>query len=518
MTSNESLKSTFFKAVKNGSVEYLHQLRLKKGAKISTDLARSYNDFGETPLLVAIRYRHFNVVKCLFEDFKVSVSQTGQFPWKDSTYLEVLPIFAAIVSDQLSMVEYLYVKEMEDEPPLKSLDSVLLSWMPRLQKINQLELVGAAFILFEDVIACQLGWTYLKIAMRLRQFPTDGGSKIPKIPYQFSAREIKAFEMKGTTEVSILKKLEEPKPNSLWLTHQALLITRRILSQVDFYPNLYTAMHMCMRLTDSDCFNCEVIFHQSMYILELMKTFEWNQERTCDEDLVKAWKIMNRTNCQMGDSLSLDVECNIQTNFSDCMFAFVTCYNLIEVFYYPEDKVASLKDISPSRNLLSVIAELVIRRMLPQLSSQEKQEFKRNLSRSIRLFNGWGINQPNYLHRLLFSFPYPERWVEAVQLLLEVGADPNTLDNEGKTPLHSLALGDFWTNSAAQFPDLKSTNFIAVLNVILEAGGNIEQVNGDGDTPLKLFQDRQVLQKAKKGFVDSHLEAVIQLSNLSLSN
>lgn len=66
---------------------------------------------------------------------------------------------------------------------------------------------------------------------------------------------------------------------------------------------------------------------------------------------------------------------------------------------------------------------------------------------------------------------------EAVDLLLFLGADPNSKDQQGQTPLHHAAASG-WSAPAS-------------LHLLCEAGADLAAVNGQGKTPLDAVQDPQ---------------------------
>lgn len=148
--SNTNGSNEIFEAVRIGSVDVLEKLLATNGLDVTSKLAQSYNKEGETPLLVAIKCKHLNVVKFLVEDLKVNIGQIGRFFWKTVDYSEVLPLYASIISDQLSIMKFLFAEEMKYESAI-SLDSIMSSSIPRPQKIDQLELIGAGFILLKNV-------------------------------------------------------------------------------------------------------------------------------------------------------------------------------------------------------------------------------------------------------------------------------------------------------------------------------------------------------------------------------
>ncbi|KAK4025842.1 hypothetical protein OUZ56_014887 [Daphnia magna] len=88
----------------------------KEGDEFIANVAKSYNDMGETPLLVAIKNRNFRTVKFLVSKLKVSVIQVGQFTWKNVDYTDVPPLFAAVISNQLTIINFLVDSEQYNPP------------------------------------------------------------------------------------------------------------------------------------------------------------------------------------------------------------------------------------------------------------------------------------------------------------------------------------------------------------------------------------------------------------------
>ena len=138
----------FFQAVSKGSVPKLQQLLKKIKPHEEAMIANSFNLGGETPLLVAIKENHYQMVKFLIEELKADVFKTGRFNWKEMEHLQALPLFAAILSDLTSdhcIINFLVAKSTVNITILKSL--VMNAKIPPSQKIDMLELMGAAFII-----------------------------------------------------------------------------------------------------------------------------------------------------------------------------------------------------------------------------------------------------------------------------------------------------------------------------------------------------------------------------------
>jgi ankyrin repeat protein len=178
MTStNVNCCTDFYRAVSVGSLDNLYEILGKTERKMMSNLAQSYNEMGETPLLVAINKRHLHVVQFLVDILEIDISQVGRFSWKDSNYLNIPPLFAAIISDQISMTNYLIeTKKVAVNLDLFMKDSTTTS----LDKINVLELIGAGYILHGVCDSHLRGLIYWEKAEIFGQHVIVDGSSISK--------------------------------------------------------------------------------------------------------------------------------------------------------------------------------------------------------------------------------------------------------------------------------------------------------------------------------------------------
>ena len=205
--------------------------------------AQTYNEEGSTAVLLAIQNQSLDLVKYLIEELKAPLNKTGRFVWEGEEYVDVPPLFAAVISDQVSLIQYLTSLN-----PFESYDSYLLLFSiskNRSDKIDVLELMGAAYILLERKNG-GIGWQLWEEALKLReQIP-----KIPKILHQPS--ELLLLVLKEqTSEFRCLKELLSKTVYSLndaellgmhkKREEQALLMGERILKQMgkDRQSNLF---------------------------------------------------------------------------------------------------------------------------------------------------------------------------------------------------------------------------------------------------------------------------------------
>ena len=170
----ESSKQIFFEAVGRGAVDEIKSMVTVNSKELMVHLARSSNDLGETPLILAVKGNHEKMVELLIEDLGAPVAQTGRFLWKGIDYQAVPPLFAAILAehtDSMPMLKFLIEKDLpENNNSPAVLDSIMSSSVPLTQKTDILELIGAAYML-ENYF--NFGMKFWRQAMALRQSTED---------------------------------------------------------------------------------------------------------------------------------------------------------------------------------------------------------------------------------------------------------------------------------------------------------------------------------------------------------
>ena len=235
-----NFQQAMFDAAASSSVKAMQEVVNSCGLEETAEFAKSLNAEGETPLIIAVKGNHLEVVKFLVHELHVSIGQTARFLWKSVDYLQVPPIFAAIICGKLPhQLIIRFLIETDFENPVV-LDSVLSSSIPRPQKIDVLEVIGAAYALFYDLehnnrrIAMDC-WVH---ATSLRQ-STAAEPAIPKLPHNLSGRDQRIF--RDPFEFSTVEQINElPNQqyyNPIWT--EALLTLRRITSQIDPESNLF---------------------------------------------------------------------------------------------------------------------------------------------------------------------------------------------------------------------------------------------------------------------------------------
>ena len=144
----------FCQAVKKGSTEELKQLlyTVQPEDRNMAKIVNQFNSDGETPLLVAIKANQHKMVKILVEQLRANIGITGRFNWKGIEYVEALPIFAAILSGcttDLTIIKCIvsgHFFTIQKGVPILApfVNSHTIPW---LQKVDMLDLMGAAYML-----------------------------------------------------------------------------------------------------------------------------------------------------------------------------------------------------------------------------------------------------------------------------------------------------------------------------------------------------------------------------------
>ena len=89
----------FFNVVSKGSVAGLMKNIFDNRREVVAEMAKTLNNKEETPLLLAIKGQHFEMIQFLVDELKADIGQLGRFKWNGLDYLKVPPLFAAIVYD-----------------------------------------------------------------------------------------------------------------------------------------------------------------------------------------------------------------------------------------------------------------------------------------------------------------------------------------------------------------------------------------------------------------------------------
>ena len=482
-----------FRAVSKGSVKDLQELLDANGLENTTDIAKSYNELGETPLFLAIKANNLDMVKFLVEKLNVPVNQMARFLWNGIDYPEVPPIFAAVICDKTyaaSIVHFL--TGIEPAVYQVCLDAILSSSVcTRPQKITILELLGAVLIndkgltrpgVLKLSVAC---WTK---ALMLRQLGTEQGTPISKVPYKFSEHSRKAFENHSefTTLDELTTMTEQHPVNSEWLKIQAILITIRIIGQITPITNLYSLwiMHHYGRVLRQHLWHKIAV---DMFILEQFKPRQWKDVMQIEESYNLIFSSITSIEFCLGkmkEPLS-NSSLNKEEFYRLLMTAMEYCSSFASAPLLPDHNFHKHNVMLHLYNLVSLMIDT-----LPELSDERKQQFMDWLSHYFR-----NIEEQISKGRGLLSFAIlPNEPGAVIETFLNAGANPYAIIDDGDTLLHILA---------REWPYRSN-----VLQKLMDNGVRLDVANAEGETPLDIFK-RKHFQQHQTGNIDPFLQSIM---------
>jgi hypothetical protein len=516
-----SVTDLFCKAVSKGSLDELNVLYRKHGPEgiVANLMETPCNKQGDSCLKVAVDSEFYDVLEFLVHQlkkhimcskWKSSIENVSLFSWETYTFQEVTEPFVlspdiAIIRDichQMPITKLIeYLVDVNIDQPLWLefvLNSIMASSIPRQNKIIALECMGIAFIFkqtcynigrktqFNEFIFWR-GLRCWKEALILRNVTADGDPAIPKVPFELS--EILRNALGDITEFETVKELEQLEQQwSLrrefeeWrilrqsLEAQALLVGHRIFTQQKSL--LSTGMNS---------------FHLENFVLffKHIRDSEW---------MLKQYSVRKFNICLIILDLSYGFRFNLTSPlkyiehfdaaiyvlFEYAKFAHIPrdSPNIVLTVKYTLAALTNVFSISRYFHRNSSNAQTKIRVLLSEWLSYLTQEQIANVKECLIPF--FRISNPlyhyNYTGLLCQSVVghCRGRGVQLIQLLLDAGADPQTISRKGKTPFHWLFEG--WSA-------YEPYEFKVVFKALMEAGGHVDQVNKDGDSALSLIID-----------------------------
>ena len=469
---NIPVSETFFLAVSNGSVTVLKEIVAEIGPEVAAEVVKSLNSKGETPLLLAIKGQHFEMVKFLVQNLKADIGQLG-LSWNGLDCMKVPPLFAAMIfhHDYSGIIDYLMRADATNESFIV-LNSIKSSNLPLQDKIDLMKFVGAAYILKDSYPTENLtfGKKFWYEAMALRS--TTAIAEMPTQLFSEWARNVR-----GVLEFTTMEELEEMDESAIFWYHsirmfkfQALLVVDRVGSR--FFrdaPHPYFLRQLieheyASSLNENPTLRLDML----MLALELLRDEEWElvinsewaREIVCDTFVYIV---------EVAFNVSSYMPPNDPTKLTFVRFMEVLrCFSALhcKLLQRPVTKVSRFaKEII--KNMVKLFDEM------PQLNLDETQrkDFEQWLSNYIADINGHS-GVLTLLHAACDS------QIQFIPLLLAAGADPVATDVKGWAPLH------FLLNPRTQHKE----GISAFVQLILNAGAHMDQLNSRGQTPLDFYK------------------------------
>ena len=463
-----------FEAVSKGSIEDLQKLLKKTKRQERAKIADAFNLKGETPLLVAIRRNDKEMVKFLIKELNADISKAGRFTWKGVDYTEALPLFAAILSDPTCNVYIVNFLAAQDTTfnTVTNICDLASNLLPHTQKIDMMELMGAAYMLNPDSEAsticdhCQLDFTKLdpkcvthfaaecwSLALHLRDELTavSSDSSFMKTPSNLSKFSQNVFGSVAEFQTKI--ELEEmlAQGSRFLLESQALLVSHRILSRIDPDPHLFYLRRLLQFgqnwFSEPNEYNRMV--NVVLLALEPFHARQWQDVIYNDlsyqivlgaVDMIKYIRWVRKEPPPNSSQLPFE--------------------SLLVVINYVSSllmKLQKLGDGEKAKYFVAFIADAI--EMFTAHGKETSPEFKKWLSGYIKFTN----SHPGVFTAFHATCGFPNLPIKIVQLFIEGGSLPNAEDENGNTCLHFLA----WNK--------KSPNFKAAVNLLLGAGAFIDE-------------------------------------------
>lgn len=127
---------------------------------------------------------------------------------------------------------------------------------------------------------------------------------------------------------------------------------------------------------------------------------------------------------------------------------------------------------------------------MDSLSPQEDTQVKNLLALSVMTHNRWTTENPQLLLKVCAVPCTPASIFKVILLLLDAGADPNSLDNDGRSALHLLAINECalapWRDRT-DWGNRRAKLFTSVVKAFMNSGFRSNLIDSFGRTALEVF-------------------------------
>ena len=508
-----------FESVNNNSVSsFISARNTFSEIQLLNSLAQC-NEKGETPLAIAIKSNYVSVVKEIVSFLKNALNRNIEeiqlkLTFVINQHFQQIPIKELI--DILIHDRYRYSKQTKWLMFIEKIVIESIS-LTRQDKIILLEVIGTALIIqlncfgitHQAKLCVKYGLECWRKAMTLRYFPTYGEPLLPKLPNVHVPTVLSSVIFGSAVEVATIEELDllqqdfqrnyldDRLPCVKRMVIQALLVSRRISAQEHLgHPLYWLYLQGLLDFANFVWWFEDLTIKPYLFILEQLNGFDPNLLPLASFHVL--YQTLSRLSSNFVQQLSEPPNSPRGREMNYANLRMITKWITRIQGNHPHFQ--NFKG-SQSR-VLNVVHELVF--VLNSISSRMTGEEQKNLETFYcDYFRDFPERTTTVLHvPILFNMlksTNNER-LQTIKRILQFGADPNAIDGEGQTPLHSLA-DKPWYHVDYSVP---------LFQVFLDAGAHLDVTADDGKTVICILKAKW--EGKVHPYFDSLINSVLPLS------